>query len=219
MPVVRTSVGQAAANSLQLWLVSKLPASVIVYARAPEPSVVAANIRGGKTATVTIYKEGKREREPVLGSQVLESATPIPATSPQAYALLLSIGQVMQPLQLDVWATSDLDRDQTIDALDTALNVGWNVTLGPVGTTGIGWAVTADDDPVRDGCVLALSPNDGYAGLAEFAFDEPELSDDPESNSALQYRAFYTGSARGSFSRLSTGALVVNPTLVLTQKQ
>lgn len=218
MPIVRTSIGQAAANALATYLASQLPSSILVQSRWPEQSVVVPGKTSGKTAVVTVYRQGKRTREETLGTNLIQSSTPIPATTPQQYYLLFAIGQVIQPLQLDVWCTSDIDRDQTIDFLDTALNVGWNQTLGPVGTTGVGWSVTADDDPVRDGLVLPLNPNDGYTGVAEVVFDDPEIDDSPDSVSAMNYRAFYSGSARGCLSRVTTGYLITDPSLDLVSQ-
>ena len=91
-------------------------------------------------------------------------------------------------------------------------------TLGPVGTVGVGWAVTADDDPVRDGMVLPLSPDDGYAGVASLLFDMPEIHDDAESVATANYRAFYSGNAMGVFSRVTTGYLITTPKFSPTSK-
>lgn len=214
-----TSIGQAMANAIAAWLTQALPNTILVQARWPEGSVKAPGRESGYTAVVTVYRQGKRTREPILGTTGFQSSALIPGTNPKQYALLIDIGQVIQPIQLDVWATSDIDRDDAIYQLDTALNVGWNQTLGPVGTTGVGWAVTANDDPVRDGLVLALSPDDGYAGLCEVVLDEPEIADDPDSIAISNYRAFYSGTARGSFSRVATGALITTPSFVPTQEK
>jgi hypothetical protein len=211
MTVVRTSIGQACSNALAKWLASQLPASILVQARWPEASVVAPGAASGKTAVVTVHRQGKRTGHDLLGRGTMASSQPIPNTIPQQYYLLIEFGQITQPLQLDVWCATDVDRDQTIDFLDDALNVGWEETLGPVGTSGVGWSVTASDDPVRDGLLLPLDPNDGYAGLATVLLESPEIQDDAESVAASNYRAFYSGNATGVFSRVTTGYLITQP--------
>lgn len=217
-----TSIGQACSNSLAAWLnkvlptVPHMPGACLVQARWPEASVMAPGDSSGYAAVITVYRQGKRKREPVCGSIQKEIAVAIPNTNPVLYNVGISIGQVIQPLQLDIWSTSDVDRDQTIAMLDAALNQGWNQTLGATGTSGDGWHVQFPDDPVRDGLTLALSPLDGWYGVAELEISEPEIEDSSESIQATNYRAFYSGTARGDFYQITQTALITKPGVVIT---
>jgi hypothetical protein len=89
-----------------------------------------------------------------------------------------------QGIQLDVWATSAVDRQAIRAALDEALHAGPSVTLGLAGSM-----------PVRDGVLLALDPETGHEGFAEFTFDAPEDTDG-EALRAREYRATYPGEAQ-----------------------
>lgn len=86
-----------------------------------------------------------------------------------------------QGIQLDVWATNRLDRQAIRAALDVALHAGVTETLGLAGRM-----------PVRDGVLLALDPETGHQGFAEFTFDAPEDLDG-EALRLREYRATYPG--------------------------
>ena len=201
------SVGQAAANALANWLRSQLSPDVTVIERWPEASVdlfaPAAPGDAPQRAVVSILAAGKRQRLDVVIPPSLSDSVVALGGTPAMLQVTQPIGAFTQPLQLDVWAKFDVDRDDVIAQLDAAL------TTGAVAT-----GASASDDPVRDGVLLPLLAADGYAGNIECWLDEPDVSDDPEAIQRDEYRATYFGEARGLFSRTVT----VPALAALTQK-
>jgi hypothetical protein len=187
----RVSVGQAAANALAKWLETQLE-NVSVYPRWPEP-----NVRLSRAVTVAVV--GRRQRLNVVTGFDLQTRQNLTATT----ALVgVRIGSFIQPIQLDAWATYDVDRDDIVDQLDDAL------TASAVAT-----GVAQTDDPVRDGILLPLLEDDGFTGTVEFWFDEPDVDNTPDSVQRSEFRATYFGEARGDFTRVRVVPRMVNPSL------
>lgn len=91
-----------------------------------------------------------------------------------------------QPFQLDVWATSDVERDDLIARLDEVLHAG-SSSLS---------TVDAFRDPVGTGCLIAVA--DGWQScntIADFVFEEPDTIDTSDAVGRAIYRATYRGNA------------------------
>lgn len=175
---------QLSANALATYLTSALT-ECNVLARWPSNSVQLAN------RTVSITKVGARRRldvniplDPI--GRVNASATTANVTFP--------IGTLIQPIQIDVWCTSDGDRDDVLSQLDDALTAGVNETVDPSFT----------DDPVKDGIVLAISAPNEPTQYIDCWFDEPEIFDDPSNIQRAEYRATIAGDIRATLSRTVT---------------
>lgn len=182
------SIAQATANSLAGWLTTSLSPDVVVLSRWPTGAKLLIN-RDGRVKAVSVTKVGRRTR---LDAQVpMQPVASTPLSSGLA-RMTFPIGIFEQPLQIDVWAAYDGDREDILDQLDDVLNVGVDRTLGE------GWT----DDPVKDGIVLALAEENGYTGFLDCWFDEPEIIEDPSSVHATEFRATYAGVARGGFARI-----------------
>ncbi len=78
------------------------------------------------------------------------------------------IGEVEQPLQLDVWAQSDVARDDLMARLVPLLHAG------PTATAGF-----TDDDPVSESIILPML--DGWTGFyCDAHFDSGAINDTPD---------------------------------------
>jgi hypothetical protein len=165
------SVEQAAANALGAWLKVALGADVVVDTRWPDP--------GKKLAprAVTILLAGPPEEE-LLDPVVVSRAD----TGPKTALFTWRMRALRQPLQLDVWAQSDLERDDLKQRLRSALNAGMGRTIG-----------ARNAMPFRHGVVVALS--DGWTGFADCLFDRPLAIDTPDAVKRCEYRLTYRGYA------------------------
>lgn len=189
MPLI--SIGQAAASALATYLGAALTDDIGVVDRWPEfgPRLFQATSPGEPDfrAVVSVLHVGRRERLSVVMGPRLGDVTPMPGGQVQ---ITWQIGSYVQPLQIDVWAKTDDDRDDVVRQLDELLNAGSNAIPGAPRT-----------DPVADGLALQLDPASGYVGIADYYLDEPENNEDPEAVIRSEYRASYFGEARGPFTR------------------
>ncbi len=87
-----------------------------------------------------------------------------------------------QPIQIDVWARRDVDRDDIVATLDDILNMD-DGALG-------GW----NRDGFGHGTLLKVG--DGWKDTyVDFYFDSPENMDSPDSSLRSEYRTVYSGFA------------------------
>jgi hypothetical protein len=172
----RVSLQQAACNALAKWLDSVMPDDVEVEDRWPDPGVA---LPGRK---ITILRAGKRQDE--------THDPEVVASKPAGHGRRLyrwSLASCVQPIQLDVWATSDVGRDDIDARLDDFLNRGESKTL------------EADNfDPVRTGLLLKLEDgwsSDIFTTFADFTFEGPETFDTPGAVHESEYRTTRRGQA------------------------
>ena len=191
---MQVSIGQAACNALAAYLKQRFTPDVRIYDRWPEP-----NIKLPPKA-ISVIKFGKRERLDVAAVGFVDTITPINATTA---VCTFRVGSYIQPVQLDAWATSDVERDDLVARLDEYLTAGQDETLDP----------SLTDDPVRDGVLLPLNTDDGWSGNVDCWLDEPEINDTPESVQRSEFRAMYVGELRGAFSRAVEVPLMTSITL------
>jgi hypothetical protein len=202
---MRTSVGQAAANSVAAWLTASLSPDVTVLAQWPTSTQLPVNANG-RVKVVSVTKVGKRRRIDANLPMAPLSLSPTGSASARA---TFPIGIYIQPLQIDVWCAYEVDRDDLIDQLDDVLNVGVDQTLG---SDSIG---PLTDDPVRDGVVLPLAEENGYTGYLDCWFDEPDTEDNPNTIERVEFRATYAGEAHGAFARIREVPILKAATLKL----
>ena len=108
-----------------------------------------------------------------------------------------SVKAITQPLQLDVWAKTDLERGMIGNALDKFLHLGTRFTLGdPRGSI------------TRDGPLLRLDPVSGHQGFATFMFDGPRRVDDGTAALEREFRSMRRGSVDAELSVTATTAKV-----------
>lgn len=164
------TIQQAAVNALATWLASQLTGGVDVNSRWPEPTEQLP------PKSLTIVLAGPADDE--LFDPVVVAQTNHPTDPVATYTYRFRCRR--QALQLDVFTQYDVDRDDIMAQLDTALNVSDGVTLG-----------TPNSEPVRNGLCLQLG--DGWTGIADFLFEGPSAVDDADSEQQTDYRATYRG--------------------------
>lgn len=161
------TVQQAAVNALRAWLASELP-DAVVFDRWPAPE------RELPPKAVTILLAGKARDDITIGQRIVKTVPLDPTTATYSWRF----GTRYHPVRIDLWATSDYDRDDLMERVDQALHKGPKFTLGlPLG------------DPVRDGPLIALA--DGHEGYADFTFESPDPSF-PETAES-EWRASFDG--------------------------
>lgn len=166
------SVQQAANNALAAWLTAHLTGSPVVDARWADPTRI---LNGGSASqrpiSISVLLAGKYEDEYI--DNIAGNA-------------MVTTGMRLrrQPIQLDVWAAYDVDRDDLVAQLDTLL-------AGKAGPTAD--ATTAAELGVIDhGITLTLA--DGYSPtVAGFVFGVPAIVDTADSVGRSIYRATYAG--------------------------
>jgi hypothetical protein len=93
------------------------------------------------------------------------------------------IAEIEQPAQLDVWARSDVARNDLMAQLSDLLHAS------PKDSAGF-----TSDDPVGE--ILFVPLADGWPGYAAAEFDKPSWSDTSDSTQTRTYRATYRGAIR-----------------------
>lgn len=175
---LQVSIEQACFNALAAYLRKDLGSDVFVYDHWPEGN----ELPQAPYRALSIIFAGAREQEeydpePVrlinLGASRVQS--------------LWDVATITQPLQLDVWASSDALRDDLCARLDTSLRKGLRA-YDPIDFP------TAD--PIAESLTLALDPNDVVAPqMADFFFDSLRRVDTGGSVMVRKYRAMALGRA------------------------
>lgn len=162
------SLQQAGNNALATWLVSQLPGDVSISFSWPSPDMELP----GKS--ISILMAGGAFDTPIE-RQLIKQVNIDALTATGSW----QIRSRRQPIQLDVWARTNPERDDLLARLDIALNAGES-------------PVAAGSDPAGDGLLLNLA--DGWVeSFADFSFDGPTIDDTPESIKRSEYRATISG--------------------------
>lgn len=183
------TIQQACRNALAAWLVDELAPvyggdGVVVEPRWFEES------RQLPPRTVTIIDAGPRsvewlEPDILAQSDNLDNAAQLDIT--------WQLGAMQQPLQLDVWAPTDVELDDLIARLDRSLNAGER----GVGLTNV--------EPFRPGLLLDIA--DGWdPGRASFLFDQPSIQQTATSVGESEWRATYRGRCDAQLVQTATTA-------------
>jgi len=185
---VRVSVQQAAQTALQVYLQAQFdayfggapvdpddppnPERCVVSDRWPEPD------SGLPKRAVSIIEAGQREDTWVQEQDIAVVMQPDNVTGLYTFR----VAACRQPLQLDVWADYNAQRDELVALLDDFLHKGERFTLNQ-----------PNGNPVRDGVLLALDPTSGYSGFCDFTFDGPRKLDTNASPRVREYRSSSAG--------------------------
>jgi hypothetical protein len=167
-----TTIQQAAANALASYLAGVLT-DVKVSQRWPDPG------RRLPAKAITVLLAGRRRDNPI-GTSILASTPSTGNNSTSVWRFMMC----EQDIQLDVWATTDVARDDIIARLDDALNAGFPLNAGPVDPVGFGLGL-----PLADG----WSDFPGVTTYADYMFNGPDIDDDPNSVTESEFRATYLG--------------------------
>lgn len=167
------SVHQAAANAFAGWLGTKLT-GVTVEPRWPSPD------KKLPAKAITLVCAGPRHDEPI-DIRALSYAN----QGDHQTRAIWQVAACQQPVQLDVWAHTDVDRDDILAQLDTLLRAGSTAIPG-----------IYNPNPVGQGVLVALADGwDEMGTTADFVFEGPELLDEPMTPNRADYRATYRGDA------------------------
>lgn len=170
---MRTSVQQAAANAFAAWLATKIP-GVTIEPRWPSPD------KKKPSKSISVVMAGRRRDTPIDLHQL--KLTNVGA---KEVDIVWQIAACTQPFQLDVWALTDVERDDLIARLDEVLHSD----ASALGTDPFA-------NPVGGGCLIALA--DGWEAtstIADFVFDDPDTFDTSDTVGRSLYRASYRGNA------------------------
>lgn len=130
---------------------------------------------------ISILQAGKRQDTFTMNEPEVVKSSELPNAQGE---FTWDIKAFLQPVQLDVWAKFDAQRDELLDVLDRFLN------MGPLFTLGSG-------DITRDGPLLALDPATGHEGKVDYTFDGARNIDGEDSSQQYQYRALVAGECEG----------------------
>ena len=163
------TIQQAAMNALARWLHTSM-SGVIIENRWPSGD------RKMPPRLVTLLMAGARNDEPI--EPKLLSAVNSGSTKTN---VVWQLKMCEQPIQMDIWAQSEMSRDDILAKLDIALNAGENSDSG-----------FFNPDPV--GCGVLVKVSDGWVDTtADFFFEGPDLDDSPETIKRSEYRATLRG--------------------------
>jgi hypothetical protein len=171
---VKVSIEQAAQNALAAWLARELE-DVTVWQRWPE-----ANVRLPARA-ITVLRAGSRRDEAL---DVVPIARQDIEGQPGRSIFTWRLRACTQPLQLDIWARTDVERDDILARLEPALNASRARSLAALN-------FPRPDEPVDQGLTLLLA--DEWSGFAHYWFDQPAITDTPDAVQRSEYRATYRG--------------------------
>jgi hypothetical protein len=177
------SIQQAGINAFAAYLQSKLP-DCKVENRWPAPD------RKLVSKTITVIPAGSR-KDDYLEPRILSKVN----QGDSQTRVIYQVASCYQPMQLDVWCTGHLERDDLISRLDTFLRAGASSLTGAF-----------SPDPVGAGCLIAVQ--DGWQEsetTADFIFEDPDTDDEPSAVEASQFRATYRG---GAYFKLTIPAIV-----------
>ena len=196
---MQTSVSRAAAQALGKWLTQSLTGEIKVHDKWP---AVGVQLKG---RVVTIVPVGNRERGDSYGTVEIVSRTNISATQCQ---IVFQQGELSQPLQLDVWADSDVGRDDVLAQLDQVLHAGRAQTLNIQNSV-----QSVYSDPFSDELVLAFDPTGPFNGAyCSFLFDDVAIDDTPDSIQRAEYRATLLGSSKMPYMYIRTVPRLISAT-------
>ncbi len=189
------SIQQAASNTFAAWLATKMT-GVTVGSRWPSPDKALPN------KAITVVTAGPRRDIPLALKQLEKTNN-----GALNVDVIWQVAACTQPLQLDVWAHSDFERDDILARLDTFLHYGEGSLAG-----------VTNADPVGHSVLLALGDGwQAYDTIADFYFSDPDIDDSSETVGRDIYRATYRGDANFmlAIQKTSVRQLQINLTMFL----
>jgi hypothetical protein len=164
------SIQQAACTALQTYLAGQL-SGVSVFDRWPDAQVKLADRR------VTILHTGTPQRE-LFDPKRVKQVNIDASTATYTY----EVASLSCDVQLDVWARSDVVRDDLRSRLEIALTRGIGATASSI----VGYF-----DPIRQGTLVALAS--GWEGTADFYFEATLKVDSSPTKHESEYRSMFVG--------------------------
>lgn len=171
---MRVTVQQAACNAFATWLGSNV-LDTVVEPRWPAPD------KKKPPKSITLITAGRRQDEAVDLKLVKNTNLNTAQTT-----AIWQVAACTQPMQLDIWALTDIDRDDLMARLDDLFHSGESSLTGAVNPMPVGTA----------GNLVALG--DGWEScgtIADFVFQSPDVEMTSDVTGRGLYRATYRGNA------------------------
>jgi hypothetical protein len=200
MPARTVSIHQSAINGFIKWVSSQIGIDTTVDGRWPNPAKTLP------PKAITIIPSGPRIDDYV--DPILLSQTPVIGSNPAVFMGTYLTAVSALPVQLDIWTTYADDRDDLLARMEPILHASTTASLKASGGSPVGV-----DDPVRNGVLVNL-PDPPWNGTADFFFDSPDFTDNPDSVQRQEFRATYKGECR-----LSIAVQATSPQLATVQLQ
>lgn len=167
------SIQQAAGNTFCTWLQALMP-DVKISSSWPSPD------RKLPAKAITLITAGARRDMPLQRNQIKSTNVGSNQTN-----TVWQVAACTQPLQLDVWAHSNIVRDDILARLDTFLHYGEGSLTG-----------NTNADPVGASVLLYVGEGwDNFDTISDFYFSDPDTDDSPEMAAQDIYRATFRGEA------------------------
>lgn len=167
------TIQQAAANAFTAWLSTKMP-GIPVEPRWPSPD------KQKPQKSITLVTAGPRRDTPIDLRVLKKTNVGLKQTS-----AVWQVAACIQPVQLDVWATRDVDRDDLMAQLDTLLSCDASSLSG-----------VYNPMPVGHGNLIAVQDGwQAFGTVADFSFSEPDCDNEADTAPRDIYRATYSGNA------------------------
>lgn len=166
------SLQQATGAALADWLTAQLP-GVTILPQWPNPDAPFP------FKSVTIDLSGSRREIDVQTVQQVLASTNVGTNQAN---VRFRVAMCEQPVQLDVWAKSDPERDDILARLDIALNAGSRPVPG-----------VYNPAPTADGLLCQLT-GDWADSTADFIWTDIDTPDTPDSIRRAEFRATIRGS-------------------------
>ncbi len=166
------TIQQAAANAFAAKLATYLP-DVVVEPRWP------ASDKQKPPKSITIVMAGPRRDTP-LDLRVIKQTN----TGATQTTAVWQVSACVQPFQMDVWALSEVERDDVLARLDQFLHMG-DTWLGSFNPMPVGVATLV---AVQDGW-------ESFNTIADFTFEEPDTDNEADTPDRAIYRATFRGDA------------------------
>jgi hypothetical protein len=178
------SAQKACANALAQYIAATLAAQgnpdVVVSQHWPQAS------KALPRRAITVLEAGEAQRELTQASVTLENVR----TSTTADYMVQAYNARL-PMQIDIWASSDVERDDLIARLDDMLNQGCSQLPG-----------VFNPDAFSEGVTLPMGANTispsstSWNGNSMFWFESFVETDTPDSTQRSEYRASARGEAQ-----------------------
>lgn len=188
------SIQQAACDALTRWIQANIT-DATVSSRWPTVDRPLPN------KAITVITAGARQDTDIEARLLAQTDL----ANNQA-SIVWQIKVCEQPLQLDVWAKTDAERDDLLARLDDVLNYG-EAALGLAGEF---------YDPARTGLLLPVVDGWPTGTTADFTFDGPDTPDTSDAAKRAEFRGMIRGSVYVALTVTRTSVLQVQ--LILKQR-
>lgn len=153
-------------------------------------------------SSISVVTAGRRVDTPI-DTRLLQAIN----SGPKQTNATWQIAACRQPFQLDVWADSDVARDDILARLDNFLHLDQSV-------------LDRNATPAGNGVLLAVADGwDSCGTIADFEFEEPDTDDSSDSSGRAIYRATFRGNAYFmlTVTSLTARQIVINFALAISE--